>query len=180
MSDDDIDEEEDGDDGEGAEDVEGGGEGPRLSAKKLVLFIGVPLILIIGGLVGAYFLGLLDPLLGDIAATEEGAESENLENSVFFDLPEMLVNLNTGGKHTSYLKIRISLEVADPLMLEQMEILQPRMVDRLQVFLRELRLEDLDGSSGLVRLKEEMLLRVNSAVKPLKVNDVLFKDMLVQ
>jgi flagellar FliL protein len=29
-------------------------------------------------------------------------------------------------------------------------------------------------------LREELLTRINSAVKPVKVNDVLFKEMLVQ
>jgi flagellar FliL protein len=43
-----------------------------------------------------------------------------------------------------------------------------------------LRIEDLQGSAGLLRLREELLTRVNSSVKPAKVNDVLFKEMLVQ
>ena len=175
--DDDAEEEEEGEEGEGEGEEGGGG---RLSAKKLVLFIGFPLILIIGGLAAAYFMGFLDPLLGDSATAEEDADKAALEEVVFFDLPEMLVNLNTGGKQTNYLKIKVSLEVAEPQMLEQLGTLQPRIVDSFQVYLRELRLEDLNGSAGLYRLKEELLVRVNTAVKPLKVTDVLFKEMLVQ
>jgi flagellar FliL protein len=182
MSDEDENaDEEEGEEGEGeGEGEEGGGGGGRLSAKKLVLFIGLPVLLLIGGLAAAYFLGFLDPLLGDIASVEESGESAVIDDVVFFDLPEMLVNLNTGSKQTNYLKIRVSLEVKEPQMLEQLEILQPRIVDSFQVYLRELRLEDLNGSAGLYRLKEELLVRVNTAVKPLKVNDVLFKEMLVQ
>jgi flagellar FliL protein len=33
---------------------------------------------------------------------------------------------------------------------------------------------------GLYRLREEMLIRINAAVAPAKVNDVLFKELLVQ
>ena len=45
---------------------------------------------------------------------------------------------------------------------------------------RELRKEDLNGSQGVFRLKEELLMRINSSAAPIKVNDVLFKEMLVQ
>ena len=56
----------------------------------------------------------------------------------------------------------------------------PRIIDNFQVYLRELRVEDLQGSAGMLRLREELMMRVNNAVKPAKVNDVLFKEMLVQ
>ncbi len=46
--------------------------------------------------------------------------------------------------------------------------------------MRELRLEDLGGSAGLFRLKEELLFRVNRAVEPVRVTDILFREMLVQ
>ena len=56
----------------------------------------------------------------------------------------------------------------------------PRIVDNFQVYLRELRLDDLRGSAGVYRLREELLARVNTAVRPAKIKDVLFKEMLVQ
>ena len=34
--------------------------------------------------------------------------------------------------------------------------------------------------TGAERLREELLLRVNTAIEPAVVNDVLFKEMLVQ
>jgi flagellar protein FliL len=177
MSDDDV--EEDVDEGEvdGSEE-EGGGR--RISGAKIALFAGLPLLLIIGGIAGAFFTGLLDPLLGDESATEDADSSPLATNILFYDLPEMLVNLNTGGKQTNYLKIKVSLEVESEAMLAQLEALLPRVVDNFQVYLRELRVEDLNGSAGLYRLKEELLVRVNTAIKPHKVNDVLFREMLVQ
>jgi len=180
MSDDDIDDEDgDVDDIDGEGEGEGGG-GKKVSGKKIALFAGLPLLLIIGGVAGAYFTGLMDPLFeGGIA--ESGEETSPLAGSVlFYDLPEMLVNLNTGGKQTNYLKIKVSLEVENENMLLQLENLLPRVVDNFQVYLRELRVEDLNGSAGLYRLKEELLVRVNTAIRPHKVNDVLFREMLVQ
>ena len=61
-----------------------------------------------------------------------------------------------------------------------MEKLLPRIIDRFQVYLRELRAEDISGSAGVYRLKEELLGRVNKAIEPAKVSDVLFREMLVQ
>jgi flagellar FliL protein len=46
--------------------------------------------------------------------------------------------------------------------------------------LRELRVEDLSGSASVYRLKEELLRRVNLAVEPVKVKDVLFREMIIQ
>jgi len=43
-----------------------------------------------------------------------------------------------------------------------------------------LRVEELEGSQGLYRVKEEMLARVNQAAHPVKVKDVLIGDMLIQ
>ena len=56
----------------------------------------------------------------------------------------------------------------------------PRVVDNFQTYLRELRLDDLRGSAGMYRLREELLTRINVAVQPSKVSAVLFKEMLVQ
>jgi flagellar FliL protein len=78
------------------------------------------------------------------------------------------------------LKIKVALELANANDLPQVEKLMPRVLDNFQVYLRELRVEDLQGSAGMYRLREELLARVNAAVAPAKVNDVLFKEMLVQ
>jgi flagellar protein FliL len=56
----------------------------------------------------------------------------------------------------------------------------PRVMDTFQVFMRELRPQDLEGSSGLYRLKEEMTRRVNVAVYPARVDAILFKELMVQ
>ena len=156
-----------------------------MSGKKLVLFIVLPLLLVSGGGAAAFFLGALDGLLGkgapppEVAAVDPAAAPAAGEG-VFFDLQEMLVNLNTGGRKTHYLKISVSLEVGSEEDVLQLQRVMPRIVDSFQVYLRELRIEDLHGSAGLQRLREELLLRVNSAAQPTVVRDVLFREMLVQ
>jgi flagellar protein FliL len=153
----------------------------KMPGKKLILFIALPVLLLIGGGAGAYFTGLLDSLLG---VSEEGATEELVEApsgpSVYFEIPEMLVNLNSTGRKTGYLKISISLELGSEEDVVLLEGVMPRVVDGFQVYLRELRVEDLQGSAGLQRLREELLLRVASAAKPAQIKDVLFREMLIQ
>jgi flagellar FliL protein len=78
------------------------------------------------------------------------------------------------------LKMRVSLELANEEDITTVEMVLPRIVDNFQVYLRELRLEDLQGAAGMYRLREELLNRVNAAVRPARVSDVLFKEMIVQ
>ncbi len=153
----------------------------KFSGKKLVLFVILPVVLILGGLVGAFLMGAFDSLLGVGEAEETEQKMLEVPKEVsFFDLPEMVVNLNTGGKQSTYLKISVALELENADAKSHLESLMPRVVDQFQVYLRELRREDLSGSAGLYRIKEELLLRVNAAVQPYVINDVLFKEFIVQ
>lgn len=156
-----------------------------LSGKKLVLFVVLPLLLVGGGGAGAYFSGLLDSVLGVEQAEEGGedetdAEAEAMAPSVFHELPTMLVNLNEAGKRANYLKISIKLELTNEEDVASVTTIQPRIIDRFQVYLRELRVEDLEGSAGMQRLREELLNRVNKVAHPVQVRDVLFAELLVQ
>ena len=65
-------------------------------------------------------------------------------------------------------------------MVAEIQPLMPRVMDNFQIFLRELRPSDLEGSAGLYRLKEELVRRINAAIYPARVEAILFKDVLVQ
>jgi len=155
----------------------------KMPGKKLVLFIAAPLLLLIAGGAGVYFSGLADSLLGKsetTAAEEELLAKEEAGPVAYFEVPDMLVNLNTNGRKTGYLKIALSLVLGSEEDRAQVEQVLPRVIDSFQVYLRELRVEDLQGSAGLQRLREELLLRVATAAKPAEVKDVLFREMLIQ
>ena len=153
--------------------------------KRLLLLVAVALLLVVGGVAGAYFTGLLQPLV-DLFAGGGAEEPPALEEpvlsdeTVFYDLPELLVNLNTGQRKSTFLKIRVSLELGNSQDVTKVEQMMPRIIDNFQVYLRELRIEDLKGSAGMYRLPEELLIRVSAAAAPIRVKDVLFKEMLIQ
>ena len=183
MSDefDDAEDEEEFADGEG----EGGedDESPSKSGfglKKLLLFVILPLVVLLGGGIGAaWFFGVFDSLFGEA----EGVGAERAEGggpSYFYEMDEILVSMGATGRKSSFLKMRISLELEKKADEVRIKAVLPRIIDNFQVFLRGLRIEELQGSHGLYRVKEELLARVNAAVHPAKVKDVLFKEMLVQ
>lgn len=164
--------------------AEGEGESGVSSAgrKRLLIVIILAVFLVVGGVAGAYFLGYMDPLIAKLTGKERQKAEAGIEarETVFMDLPELLVNLNTGGRRTSFIKMKVTLEVEKKEYVPVVEKLMPRIIDNFQVYLRELRIEDLKGSIGMYRLREEMLLRVNTAAAPAQVNDVLFKEILIQ
>ena len=150
----------------------------RMSGRKLVLFIVLPLVLVLGLGAGIYFGGLMGSG-GDAekTAADDGAQ---VRQAIYYDLPELLVNLNAPRRKTNYLKLKVSLELRNPEDIQRLEKVLPRIIDNFQVYLRELRIEDLRGSAGIYRLREELLMRVNAAAQPATIHDVLFKEMLVQ
>lgn len=175
-----------------ADDDEVEESGSKGGSKKKILLIVLPVLLIIGAALGAYFTGVVDSVLAMVSGGSEEVEVVEAEpeshggdepvpgQAVFYDLPEMLVNLNSPGRKQSFLKIRVSLELSKPDDVQTVETVMPRVVDSFQTYLRELRVEELQGASGTYRLREELLTRVNQAVRPAKVSAVWFRDMLVQ
>ncbi len=170
-----VSEEMDGDVGEGEDEFESAKK--KLSGKKIVLFFVLPAIVLIGAGGGLLLSGLFG---GEQAPSTQHRAGLPPVEAVFFDLPEMLVNLNTTGRRPVFLKMKVSLELTDEGDASRLKTLSPRIIDNFQVYLRELRIEDLRGSAGIYRLREELLARVNAAIRPAVVKDVLFKEMLVQ
>ncbi|MCK4946727.1 MAG: flagellar basal body-associated FliL family protein [Alphaproteobacteria bacterium] len=167
----------------------------RFTTKKILLFIVIPLILIITLGSGAYFLGFLDKIFPkdplacenvkegdkDFAECTEQAAAENANfPGTFLTMEDIIVNLNSAGKQPRFLKIAVKLEMEDAEEQKKIEPLMPRVVDQFQMYLRELRVSDLRGTSGIYRMKIELLNRVRAVAPNVKVRDVLFQEILVQ
>lgn len=159
-------------DGETAE----GAPRKKWSGKRLVLVAGAPLLLILIG-AGVYFSGLLGSSSKKAEAPPPKVEQGP---AIYVDLPEILVNLEATGKQQRFLKASISLEVANEVDAEALKKQMPRLIDQFQTYLRGLRVDDLHGSAGVYRLRQELLARVAQSAEPTAVNDVLFRELLVQ
>jgi flagellar FliL protein len=184
-------EEKDGEGGEAA------GAAPEASAgkfsrKKILLFVALPLFLIISLGAGVYFMGYLttnktvncegvkegDADFAKCLEIQEAAEAG--KPVAFINLPDIVVNLNSPAKQPRFLKVALKIELESAEEEKKMKRLLPRVVDQFQLYLRELRIEDLRGTSGIYRLKIELLSRVRAAAPNVKVRDVLFQELLVQ
>jgi flagellar FliL protein len=158
----------------------------KLSGKKLVLFILLPLLLLGGGGAAAYFLLLKkDPAAEEHAAAgaEEAHGDEHAagEPQVYVALKEPLqVNLIGTGKRMPYLNLDLWLAVKNEEDAKHLEGVMPKVIDQFQVYLRSLRIEDLQGADGVQRMRDELLVRAKAAAKPIEVEDVLIKSMLAQ
>jgi flagellar FliL protein len=154
-------------------------KGFRKFLTKKMLMIAVPALVLVlgGGGAGAYFF-----LSKSESAHEAKAEEVPLTppKVAFSDMQDILVNIQSNDGTPAYLKLGVSLELEDEEQKTALEPLMPRITDQFQAYLRELRLDDLKGSAGVLRLKEELLRRVNVAAAPYKVRDVLLKEMIVQ
>lgn len=144
------------------------------SGRKKLIIMAAAGVLVLGGLGGAAF------HFGLFSGGESSSENPELTQVFFYPLPEMTVNLASTGGRAQYLKVRVSLEMSDRAALRAIPPVEPRIMDAFQIHLRELRASDLEGSMGIFRMKEELLRRVNLAIHPLKVNRVLFNEMLIQ
>jgi flagellar FliL protein len=122
---------------------------------------------------------VLPHLLG-MDKPKEHAEEAALPPT-YVDLPEMVANLNSGkSSRPSYVKLTARIEVPRADDVVKVKAAMPRLQDLMQTYLREMRPEELRGSAGTYRLREELLVRANVAVAPAKVSDVLFTQMIVQ
>ncbi len=163
------------------EDIEGE-EAPKkkMAGRTLVLFIALPLVLVLA-IGGALMMGVFGG--GEEAPPPLGADGKEIidpSKIVFYELPELIINLQTDEPSGSFVKFKVTLELHDAEALPKIEPLMPRIIDNFQIYLRELRASDLDGSAGLFRLKEEILRRINLDVRPYEVADVLFIEMIIQ
>ena len=168
------------------EKTDGDGGKPQSGRKKLIIIAAVGLMLLLTcGAGSAWFLGFLgdsqttEPL-DAAAAAELAAAVKRRAEVVFVDMPDVLVNLQALGQRARFLKLKVALEVENEATASHVKTLMPRVMDSFQTYLRALTVDEVSGPGTLHRLKEELTARVNLALAPTRVDDVLVKEMLVQ
>src|SRR3569833_2234592 len=127
------------------EDTEEGAADPAPTGRRKIFMIAgaVALTLAVGGL-GWYVFMRHD--------TQHAKEEAKAVPPVFLDVPDVLVNLAANpGERIQYLKVKAVLELKEAPLVEKVKPAMPRVTDLFQTYLRELRANDLNGSSGLGR-----------------------------
>jgi flagellar protein FliL len=107
-----------------------------------------------------------------------GADSKTvMEDIAFVEIDPITISL-LAGQSVSFLRFRAQLEVNSEYEREVSMIL-PRVTDVLNGYLRALELEDLTGPLALVRLRSQMLRRVQVVTGRGRVRDLLIMEFVL-
>lgn len=152
----------------------------RTPGKYVVIFLFFPVVMVSIG--SGLWLNMIERRTA--VAALEYRKSDSGEQEAYFTLPEFLVDLapDRNGR-TAYLKMRVSIALRGEeaeTTAEQIDAVQPGVVERMNFFLRELRPEDFEGSEGMARVKREMLRRVNIAIAPAEADEVVIEELVIQ
>jgi flagellar FliL protein len=137
------------------------------------------LALIGGGVGGAWYFGALPAGLLFGGAEVPSPPGPASPSAILIEIPDIIANLNAGGRPV-FVKIRAQVELARPADAAAARAAMPRLLDMFNTFLRETRPEELRGSTGVHRLREELVSRANIILRDGAVTDVLFLEIVVQ
>jgi flagellar protein FliL len=146
-------------------------------SRRVLIIAAAGIVVLLAAGAGLYFF----VFAGRGAAPTTSSAHVAVPETFIFNLPSMTVNLNDdGAAGDQFMKLTVALEVADESVMKDIQPRMAKVVDAFQVYLRELRKSDLEGSAGVYRLKEELRRRVNVAIFPAQIEGILFKEILVQ
>lgn len=178
--------------------VDGAEKPAGKGGKRKLLVVGLAVLVLAGAGAGGWFSGFIPKMLGHgggegHAAEERGGHGgaahgegdkkdakDEKPATVFMDLPDIVANLNGGPRRAVFVKLKAKLELARPEDQATLTAAMPRVLDLFGAYLREMRPEELRGTAGTYRLREELLARTNLAAPPARVVAVLFTELLVQ
>jgi len=157
---------------------------------RIILLL-VILLLLAGALGGGfYFRGPLKKMVGmggdepdAAAATPAPPPKKEVkpEDIAFCDLPDMMVTLYNHGERSNHIvRFSVSLQLNDKNDQPHVNSYIPRVVDVFQVYVRQLGIEDVIGADKQKQLRDALLPRLNAALDPAHVDDVLFREVAVQ
>jgi len=149
------------------------------NTRKIIL---ISIILVACVLACAYFFFnvLISPKSYNKSRSETNKqELAEITPNVYLELDPIIVNLLPSNSKQSYLKLAIILQLNSEAETKFVKTKFPIILDGTQSFLRELREADFNGTGSTLRLKEELIKRINKIADPVVIKDVLFKEMVV-
>lgn len=147
---------------------------------KLPLIIGLVLAIVLGG--GGFFATYSGMIGGapekDTHTEDAGHKAAKASAAVaFVPLDPLIVSLGSGGS-SRHLRFKAQLEVAAPYRAE-VEHLMPRILDVLNGYLRAVDVADLEERTALIRLRAQMLRRVQIVTGEGLVHDLLVTEFVL-
>lgn len=146
--------------------------------KKIMLFgsIGFVLFLIFGGII-AYSTGVVHSIMGWETASSK-AEFD-LGTPVNFDFPQIRTDLRTGKCRASIIRFEFAVQLSSNDLVAITEM-KPQIIDSVRTHLRDLERTELVGRDGTLRLKSDLAEIINNAIRPAQIQNVVFKEFILQ
>lgn len=146
---------------------------PKGGGKKILV---LSLVLGLAGAGGGYVAAASGLLPGGSAARPKIATA-SAPGRLFVPVDPIIVSLGATGTNR-YLSFRAQLEVV-PASASEVAALMPRVVDVLNGYLRAVDAREFDAPHGLIRLRAQMLRRVQLVVGDGKVTDLLVMEFVL-
>lgn len=154
-------------------------EGAPKKKSKLPLILGVVLALVLGG--GGFFAVYSGMILGQDSeeehAEDDAMEIEPLPQVAFVAIDPLVINLGHSSSNR-HLKFRAHLEVEPATESEVTEML-PRVTDVLNGYLRAISVAELEEPTALIRLRAQMLRRIQIVTGEGRVKDLLIMEFVL-
>lgn len=147
----------------------------KKKTKLLILSGGIILFVVVGIIL--WFL-LTDGKNTAKPATETEAE-QGLANELIYSMDIFVVNLtDPGGKR--YLKTKISLGYYGTELTDEIKQHLPQIRDLVLVLLSSKTVDAIQGTEGIINLRQELIQRINQALKKGKIKNLYFTEFVIQ
>lgn len=111
---------------------------------------------------------------------EEAAKTGSGEMGETYEMESFIVNL-TGREGKRYLKATLELEFqANEYIKEQLDKRSPQLRDAIIMLLSGKTFEDISAPDGKLRLKNELIIRINQSLPPPGVSALYFTEFVIQ
>lgn len=160
-------------------------EGGQESAKKgfpvKILIISLMVLLIVGGGLAAWKMGVLAKPEGITQIQQEAdgkPKQSNKDIGPIHTLDTFIVNLIGQGR--SYLKTRIELEVDSENTIVEINRRLPQLRDKILTTLSSKSFDDISTLEGKYQLRSELIASLNQYLTTGRVTNIYFTDFIVQ
>ena len=142
---------------------------------KMPLIIGIVLSLILGG--AGFYATVSGMILGAGGDLSPVAEVTALPDIAFVPIEPLVISLGAAAQ-SRHLRFTAQLEVAGAHSAE-VALLQPRILDVLNGYLRAVDVAELEDPTALVRIRAQMLRRIQIVSGEGRVRDLLITEFVL-
>jgi len=153
----------------------------QANTKNKLLLFGVPLLIvfIFAAAAGAYFLGVFNGGSSNAAASAGKQPGKDEPLGPLLKMEDLVVNI-THKDSTRFLKVGITLEVADEQGSDAIKRRLPQITDAVLLLVGNKSFDEIKDLQGKMQLKADLLARIQELSGSGNVKNLFFTDFVVQ